>query len=188
VEPFATSPISASSWAWKRGSTVWFTFRTSRGRSKSSTRARSSTKGTRWKPSFSRSIGRTRSSRWASNNWDGIQERYPLGTEVTGEVTNVTDFGAFVRLEDGIEGLVYSSELSVEGVDKPSAAVEVGQTVTALVTKVAPIDQKISLSIKAVSDREQRAALKNLSAQQSQTQTTTFGDLLKERLAQKSEE
>ena len=72
--------------------------------------------------------------------------------------------------------------------DKPSAAVEVGQTVTALVTKVAPVDQKISLSIKAVSDREQRAALKNLSAQQSQTQTTTFGDLLKEKLAQKSEE
>ena len=65
---------------------------------------------------------------------------------------------------------------------------KVGQTVTALVTKVAPVDQKISLSIKAVSDREQRAALKNLSAQQSQTQTTTFGDLLKEKLAQKSEE
>jgi small subunit ribosomal protein S1 len=123
-----------------------------------------------------------------ANPWDGIQERYPLGTEVTGEVTNVTDFGAFVRLEDGIEGLVYSSELSAEAVDKPSAAVEVGQTVTALVTKVAPIDQKISLSIKAVSDREQRAALKNLSAQQSQTQTTTFGDLLKEKLAEKSEE
>jgi small subunit ribosomal protein S1 len=123
-----------------------------------------------------------------ANPWDGIQERYPLGTEVTGEVTNVTDFGAFVRLEDGIEGLVYSSELSAEGVDKPSAAVEVGQTVTALVTKIAPIDQKISLSIKAVSDREQRAALKNLSAQQSQTQTTTFGDLLKEKLAEKSEE
>jgi len=123
-----------------------------------------------------------------ANPWDGIQERYPLGTEVTGEVTNVTDFGAFVRLEDGIEGLVYSSELSAEAVDKPSAAVEVGQTVTALVTKIAPIDQKISLSIKAVSDREQRAALKNLSAQQSQTQTTTFGDLLKEKLAKKSEE
>jgi len=123
-----------------------------------------------------------------SNPWDGIQERYPLGSEVTGEVTNVTDFGAFVRLEDGIEGLVYSSELPPEAGGKPSAAVQVGQTVTALVTKVAPIDQKISLSIKALSDREQRAALKNLSAQQSQTQTTTFGDLLKEKLAQKSEE
>jgi small subunit ribosomal protein S1 len=123
-----------------------------------------------------------------ANPWDGIRERYPLGTEVTGEVTNVTDFGAFVQLEDGIEGLVYSSELSAEAVDKPSDAVEVGQTVTALVTKVAPIDQKISLSIKALSDREQRAALKNLSAQQSQTQTTTFGDLLKEKLSEKSEE
>ena len=77
-------------------------------------------------------------------------EEVPVGSEVTGEVTNVTDFGAFVRLEDGIEGLVYSSELSAEAVDKPSAAVEVGQTVTALVTKVDPVDQKISLSIRAV--------------------------------------
>jgi small subunit ribosomal protein S1 len=123
-----------------------------------------------------------------ANPWDDIQRKYPLGSEVSGEVTNVTDFGAFVRLEEGIEGLIYSSELASERVEKPSDVVKAGDRVTALVTKVDPVDQKISLSIKALTDREQRDALKRLAAQQAQTQTTTFGDLLKEKLAQKGEE
>ena len=123
-----------------------------------------------------------------SNPWDDILKKFPLGSEVTGEVTSVTDFGAFVRLEEGIEGLVYSSELAQERVEKPSDVVSTGESVTAIVTKVDPVDQKISLSIKALSDREQRNALKKLAAQQSQTQTTTFGDLLKEKLAQKDED
>ncbi|MBW2243548.1 MAG: S1 RNA-binding domain-containing protein, partial [Deltaproteobacteria bacterium] len=88
-----------------------------------------------------------------------------------------------------IEGLVYSSELSQEPVDKPSDVVSEGDTVTAIVTKVDPVDQKISLSIKAVSDREQREALKKMAAQQSLTQTSTLGDVgalaaLKEKLEQ----
>jgi len=117
-----------------------------------------------------------------ANPWDDILKKYALGSEVTGEVTNVTDFGAFVKLEDGIEGLVYSSELSQEPVDKPSDVVSTGDSVTAIVTKVDAVDQKISLSIRAVSDRAQREELKRLAEQQSRTQTTTFGDLLKEKL------
>jgi small subunit ribosomal protein S1 len=120
-----------------------------------------------------------------ANPWDDIQKKYPLGSEITGRVTNVTDFGAFVELEPGIEGLIYSSELSSEQVEKPEDVVKPGDTVAALVTKVDPVDQKISLSVKAVSDREQRDALKKLAVQQAQTQTTTFGDLLKEKLARK---
>lgn len=123
-----------------------------------------------------------------SNPWDDILKKYALGSEVTGEVTNVTDFGAFVKLEDGIEGLVYSSELSQEPVDKPSDAVSSGESVTAIVTKVDPVDQKISLSIRAVSDRAQRDELKRTAEQQSRTQTTTFGDLLKERMAGSSDD
>ncbi|MBW2394241.1 MAG: 30S ribosomal protein S1 [Deltaproteobacteria bacterium] len=124
-----------------------------------------------------------------SNPWEDILKKFALGSEITGEVTNVTDFGAFVKLEDGIEGLVYSSELSQEPVDKPSDVVSEGDTVTAIVTKVDPVDQKISLSIKAVSDREQREALKKMAAQQSLTQTSTLGDVgalaaLKEKLEQ----
>jgi len=116
------------------------------------------------------------------NPWDDIQRNYPLGSEVEGEVTSVTDFGAFVRLADGIEGLVYTSELAQEPVAKPSDAVSEGQRVKAIVTRVDPNEQKISLSIKAVHDKEQRQALSELAAQQSRTQRSTLGDLLAEKL------
>jgi small subunit ribosomal protein S1 len=123
-----------------------------------------------------------------ANPWEEILKKFPVGNEVTGEVTRVADFGAFVKLEEGIEGLIYSSELSTERVDDPSEVVSAGQSVTALVTKVDPVEQKISLSIKALSDKEQREALKKLAVQQSQSQTTTLGDLLSEKLARKAEE
>jgi len=123
-----------------------------------------------------------------TNPWNEILKKFPVGEEVSGEVTNVADFGAFVKLEEGIEGLIYSSELASERVDKPSDVVQPGQQVTALVTKVDPVEQKISLSIRALSDREQREALKKLSVQQSTSQTTTLGDLLAEKLAEKAEE
>jgi small subunit ribosomal protein S1 len=123
-----------------------------------------------------------------TNPWDEILTRYPVGSEASGEVTSVADFGAFVKLEEGIEGLIYSSELAVERVEKPSDVIEVGQQVTALIVKVDPLEQKIALSIRALSDREQRKALKKLAAQQSQSQTTTLGDLLAEKLAEKAEE
>ncbi len=111
-----------------------------------------------------------------ANPWDDILKKYALGSEITGDVTNVVDFGAFVKLEEGIEGLIYSSELAQEPVEKPSDVVNVGDTVTAVITKVDPVDQKISLSIRALSDREQRDALKKMAAQQSATQTATLGD------------
>jgi small subunit ribosomal protein S1 len=123
-----------------------------------------------------------------SNPWEEILKKYPVGEEITGEVTNIADFGAFVKLEEGIEGLIYSSELSTERVEKPEDVVKPGQSVKALVTKVDPVEQKISLSIRALTDREQRQALKKLAAQQGQKQATTFGDLLASKLAQKAED
>jgi small subunit ribosomal protein S1 len=121
------------------------------------------------------------------NPWDGIQKKYPMGTEIKGPITSVTDFGVFVRLDEGIEGLVYSSELAAERVENPAEQFEAGQEVTALVVKVDPNEQKISLSIRAVTDKAERGALKELAAQQSSSQTTTLGDLLAEKLAQKTE-
>jgi small subunit ribosomal protein S1 len=122
------------------------------------------------------------------NPWNELLRKYPVGSEVTGPVTNVADFGAFVKLEEGIEGLIYSSELAAERVDNPAEVVSPGQQVTALVTRVDPIEQKISLSIRALTDREQREALKKLAAQQSARQATTLGDLLAEKLARKAGE
>ena len=122
------------------------------------------------------------------NPWDEILKRYPVGNEITGEVTNVTDFGAFVKLEEGIEGLIYSSELAADRVEKPSDVVQPGQTVTALVVKVDAVEQKISLSIRALTDKEQREALKKHAVQQAQSQTTTLGDLIAEKLAKKTDD
>jgi small subunit ribosomal protein S1 len=122
------------------------------------------------------------------NPWDEILKRYPVGSEVTGTVSSIADFGVFVRLEEGIEGLIYSSELSSERVEKPQDVVQPGQAVTALVTRVDPVEQKISLSIRALSDREQREALKRVAQQQAASQTTTLGDLLAGKLGQKSGE
>ncbi|HPG28140.1 MAG TPA: S1 RNA-binding domain-containing protein, partial [Myxococcota bacterium] len=120
------------------------------------------------------------------NPWDDILKKYKVGSEVTGPITSVTDFGVFVRLEDGIDGLVYSSELGPERIDNPADHFQEGQEVTALVSKVDANEQKISLSIRAVTDKAERAALKQLAEQQSVSQTTTLGDLLATKLAQKS--
>ncbi len=117
-----------------------------------------------------------------ANPWDDILKKFTVGSEVTGPVTNVTDFGVFVNLAEGIDGLVYSSELAAERIETPSEHFKNGQEVTALVVRVDAKEQKISLSIRAVNDKAERAALKELAAQQSASQTTTLGDLLAEKL------
>jgi len=116
------------------------------------------------------------------NPWDDIQKKYAVGSEITGPVTSITDFGVFVKLEEGIEGLIYSSELAEERVENPADHFKEGQEVKALVVKVDPAEGKISLSIRALTDKAQRAALKEHAAQQAQSQTTTLGDLLAEKL------
>lgn len=118
----------------------------------------------------------------ATNPWDEVARKYRIGSEVKGEVVSLTDFGAFVKLETDIEGLIYKNELAAEPVSNPADVVKVGDQVSALVTRVEPKDQKISLSIKALSDRAQQEELKRLAAEQARVQKTTFGDLLKEKL------
>jgi small subunit ribosomal protein S1 len=124
-----------------------------------------------------------------ANPWDDILKKYTIGSQITGPVTSVTDFGVFVKLEDGIDGLVYSSELAAERIETPSEHFKDGQEVTALVVKVDAGEQKISLSIRAINDKAERAALKEVAAQQTASQTTTLGDLLAEKLqAQQSDD
>ena len=123
-----------------------------------------------------------------ANPWDGISKKFGVGSEVTGPVTSVTDFGVFVQLEDGIDGLVYSSELAAERIENPADVFKPGQVVTALVVKVEPEEQKVSLSIRALTNKEERRALKALAEQESQTQTTTLGDLLAEKMGTPSDE
>ena len=81
--------------------------------------------------------------------WSHVPERYPPGSRVTGRVSNVTDYGAFVELEEGVEGLVHVSEMSwSKKVKNPSKVVSPGDTVEAIVSDVNPEARRISLSLK----------------------------------------
>ena len=117
------------------------------------------------------------------NPWEGIQKTYPVGTEVTGVATSITDFGVFVRLEGGIEGLVYSSELAEERIENPAEHFKEGQEIKSVVVKVDPEEQKISLSIRAIHDKAEQSALQEKAAQESASQATTLGDLIGAKLS-----
>lgn len=83
-----------------------------------------------------------------SNPWEDFCSRYASGSVVTGKISNVTDFGIFVEIEEGIEGLVHISELSHKRVKSISELFSVGNEVTAVIKNVDPKSRKIRLSIK----------------------------------------
>jgi small subunit ribosomal protein S1 len=83
------------------------------------------------------------------NPWENLTEKYPQGTIVEGRVRNLTDFGAFVEIEDGIDGLVHVSNLSwTKRVKHPSEVVKKGEKVKAVVLGVEPQNRRLSLGIK----------------------------------------
>jgi small subunit ribosomal protein S1 len=83
------------------------------------------------------------------NPWENLTEKYPAGTVVEGRVRNLTDFGAFIEIEDGIDGLVHVSNLSwTKRVKHPSEIVKKGEKVKAVVLGVEPQNRRLSLGIK----------------------------------------
>jgi len=86
-----------------------------------------------------------------ANPWDTLEHKYPNGTHVKGVIKNITDFGIFVEIEEGIDGLVHVSDLSWDQkVSHPSQAFEKGQEVEAVVLSIDKENERISLSIKAL--------------------------------------
>src|SRR6266403_1507202 len=88
--------------------------------------------------------------------WSTVAQRYPLNTRVRGKVSSVADFGVFVELEEGIEGLIHISQLSNERVDKPSSLFKVGDELEALVVQVDSKERRIGLSVKGLRAHEER--------------------------------
>jgi len=82
------------------------------------------------------------------NPWDELSQKYSPGSVVTGKITNFTDFGIFMEIEEGIEGLVHISEISQKRVKTSSELYSIGDTVSALVKSIDPKSKKIRLSIK----------------------------------------
>ena len=84
------------------------------------------------------------------NPWLTAAEKYAIGTVVTGRVARMTDFGAFIVLEPGIDALLHVSQISNVHVEKPSDVLKTGETITAKVVDFKGPEKKISLSIKAL--------------------------------------
>lgn len=88
------------------------------------------------------------------NPWDTIDQRYNLGQLVTGPVTNVTPFGAFVQIEEAVEGLIHASELDVDPQTQPRDVLSPGQVVTAKVISLDRQRQRMGLSLRRVTEEE----------------------------------
>ncbi len=113
--------------------------------------------------------------------WEEIPARYPVGSSVVGTVTNVTDFGLFVEIEEGIEGLVHVSEISKEKVKTPVGLYQEGQEVTAKVVNIGKEERKIGLSLKRLEEEEEKSRYYEY-MDSPKAATSNLGRLLKEEL------
>jgi small subunit ribosomal protein S1 len=117
--------------------------------------------------------------------WETVPERYVVGTSITGTVTNVTEFGVFVELEEGIEGLVHVSEIGKEKIKSPVGMFQVGDVVTAKVLNINPKERRIGLSMKQLEvDEEHELVSDYLNSYEGPT--SSLGELLKENLQDKA--
>jgi len=121
--------------------------------------------------------------RTQNDPWEDVNTKYPRGQQVTGEVTKLTDFGAFVKLEDGVEGLVHVSELDWGHVAHPRDVLKEGETIEAKVLNVDPKERRISLSIRELKTDPWRQFLEQYSideiAEGEITEIKDFGAFMK---------
>lgn len=117
--------------------------------------------------------------------WETIPDRYPLGSIIEGPITNVTDFGLFVELEEGIEGLVHVSEISKEKIKSPVGQYKISDRITAKVINISPKDRKIGLSMKKLEEQDERSNYDDY-VNSAKAATSNLGELLKEELEAKA--
>ena len=122
-----------------------------------------------------------------SDPWETVAERYEVGKEITGTITNLTDFGIFVELEEGIEGLVHVSEISKEKIKTPVGKFEVGDVLTAKVMNINTTERRIGLSIKRLEMDDEQSLLSEY-VNNMRPATSTFGEILRENLQEKLNE
>jgi small subunit ribosomal protein S1 len=118
----------------------------------------------------------------APDPWDLVAQRYPVGSRIEGEVTRTPDFGVFVRIEEGVEGLVHVSQLSTERVNKPSDLLKVGERVEAEVIHIDPHERKIGLSIRALKTTEEKEELESYLKKEKDAGRFSFETILNEEL------
>jgi small subunit ribosomal protein S1 len=114
--------------------------------------------------------------------WSAVPKRYPVGARVRGKVSSVTDFGVFVEIEEGVEGLVHVSQLSTERVDRPASLYKVGDELEAEVTQVDAREKRIALSIKALRRSEEREEVDAYMRREREGGKFSFADIMSEDL------
>lgn len=112
--------------------------------------------------------------------WENIKARYKIGQAIEGKVSKVADFGAFVEIEEGLEGLVHISELSNDQVAKVTDVANIGDNVKAEIISIDARERKVGLSVKALLKSEERANIENYSG--NKKSSNTLGDVLGEKL------
>lgn len=116
--------------------------------------------------------------------WQSVSERYEVGKEITGTITNLTDFGVFVELEEGIEGLVHISEISKDKIKSPTEKFKVGDVITSRVMNINTEERRIGLSIKRLEIEDEQNLLSDY-ANNIRPATSSFGEILRENLQEK---
>jgi small subunit ribosomal protein S1 len=119
--------------------------------------------------------------------WKEVARRYRKGEVVTGKITNLTDFGAFVELEEGIEGLVHVSEINREKVERPSDVLKVGDKISAVVLHIDPNERRIGLSIKGLKDKAEKAEIEKYMSNQGSS-SNNLGSLIQEEMERRGGE
>jgi small subunit ribosomal protein S1 len=114
----------------------------------------------------------------AQDPWETLSERKPVGSRTRGKITKVTDFGAFVELEPGIEGLVHVSELREERTENPRDVVKEGDEVDVKIIDINTADRKVALSIKALAHEGDEDYREYLRRQQNESRAR-LGDVMK---------
>jgi small subunit ribosomal protein S1 len=116
----------------------------------------------------------------SNDPWEVIPQRYPLGTKVKGKITSITDFGVFVEIEEGTEGLIHSSQLGIEKGQSPAEFFQLGTEIEAEVTNIDRDERRISLSVRAVKRRQEKEQMAEF--MEDQSAPVTFGDLLRQKI------
>ncbi len=119
--------------------------------------------------------------------WKSVAERYEVGKEITGTITNLTDFGVFIELEEGIEGLVHVSEISKEKIKTPVGMYNIGDVITAKVMNINSDERRIGLSIKRLEMEDEQSILSEY-VNSMKPATSSFGEILRENLQEKFNE
>jgi small subunit ribosomal protein S1 len=115
----------------------------------------------------------------ADDPWNHVPSKYPVGEVITGTVTNITDFGLFVEVEEGIEGLVHVSEISTKKVKDPAELFKEGVPIQAKVIHVSADERRLGLSIKQLKEEEERKRMKEFRTSES---GFTLGDVMQQQM------